>query len=181
MPEDLTPFAPRTFPAVVLRSDKRLHRDTQLLVRFSTDREAEHALSNALGNAHLYRSVPGYERHGAVTISVYVVFDPAEARTLAAARGVFGLSSVGQVESHGFEVVATSVFDEAGHPAPFNDRHADVVVMPYPADESPYEQLSRTERRGLRANLLPDYTAALRLFDPRRDTSGTVVWPKDEG
>lgn len=117
MPDDPTPITPRTFPAVVPRQDTRLNRETQLLVRFSSDKEAEHALSNALGNAYLYRSVPGYERCGAVTISVYVVFDPAEARTMAAARGVFGLSSVGQVQSHGFEVVATSVFDEAGHPA----------------------------------------------------------------
>jgi hypothetical protein len=31
------------------------------------------------------------------------------------------------------------------------------------------------------AILLPDYTAALRLFDPRWDMAGMVVWPKNEG
>jgi hypothetical protein len=152
---DATPITPRTFPAVVPRQDARLNRETQLLVRLSTDKEAEHALSNALGNAHLYRSVPGYERCGAVTISVSVVFDRAEARTMAAARGVFGLSSVGQMQRHGSQVVATSVFDETGHPAPFNDRHADVVVMPYPEDQSAYELLSRVERRCLRGDPPP--------------------------
>lgn len=181
MPEDPTPITPRTFPAVVPRNDSRLSDETQLLVRFSTDKEAEHALSNALGNAQLYRSVPGYETYGAVTISVYVVFDAAEARTMAAARGVFGLCSIGRVRSHGSEVVATSVFDETGVPAPFNDRHADVIVMPYPADRPAYELMSRAERRALRAELLGPYTAAVRLFDPRWDTSGTVVWPTDSG
>lgn len=115
-----------------------------------------------------------------MTISVYVVFSPAQARTLAAARGVFGLSSVGHVREHGLEVVATSVFDESGQPAPFNDRHADVVVMPYPGEQSACDVLSRADRRGLRARLLPDYTAALRLFDPRWDTDGAVVWPPSD-
>ena len=51
---------------------------------------------------------------------------------------------------------------------PFSDRHADVIVCAYPADQPAYDAaLSPSERRKIRDSLLAGYTSALRAFDPR--------------
>jgi hypothetical protein len=153
------------------RVDARLTGQTQLLVRFNDDHDPAMALRNALRDAALYRSVPGYESSGAITISVFVVADEREAHVLTAGIGqsLYGLATVADLQRHGYQVVATDV-EEDGILAPFSDRHADVIVAAYPAELPPYDrQLPPAERKRIRALLLDDYDAALRIFDPRHD------------
>ena len=118
---------------------------------------------------HLYRVLPGHAERGALTVSVFVVSGIVEARTLTAGVGqrAFGLATAGRMRGAGYEVVATSVYQD-GAPAPFAELHADVVVADYPADLPAYDaQVARSVRRQIRERLLPAYEQALRLFDPR--------------
>lgn len=100
---------------------------------------------------------------------MFIVADEREARVLTAGLGqsLYGLATVAQLRSHGYDIVATDI-DEDGVLAPFSDRHADVIVAPYPHDLPPYDQhLTPAERKRIRALLLDPYNAALRIFDPR--------------
>lgn len=156
---------------VRLRIDARLTDQTQLLVRFNDDHDPAMALRNALRDAALYRSLPGYEQSGAITISVFIVADQREAQVLTAGTGqsLYGLATVGELHGHGYDTVATDM-EEDGVLTPFSDRHADVIVAPYPHDLSPYdERLRPAERKRIRALLLDQYNAALRMFDPRQE------------
>ena len=151
------------------RGDTRLTDQTQLLVRFNDDHDPAMALRNALRDAALYRSVPGYETAGALTISVFIVADEREAQVLSAGTGqsLYGLATVEHLRGHGYDVVATDI-EEDGVPTPFSDRHADVIVAAYPPDLPLYDaRLQPAQRRHIRASLLEQYTAALRAFDPR--------------
>lgn len=151
------------------RADARLTDHTQLLVRFNDDHDPAMTLRNALRDAALYRTVPGYQTSGAITISVFIVADQREAQVLTAGIGqsLYGLATVGQLRHHGHDVVATDI-EEDGVLAPFSDRHADVIVAPYPHELPPYDQhLPPAERKRIRALLLDQYTTALRIFDPR--------------
>lgn len=155
------------------RADSRLTDQTRLLVRFNDDHDPAMALRNALRDAALYRSVPGYEPSGAITISVFIVADEREAQVLTVGTGqsLYGLVTVGAVRERGYDVVATDV-EEDGTPIPFSDRHADVIVSAYPQDLAPYdERLRPAQRKHIRAMLLGQYDAALRMFDPRREVS----------
>jgi hypothetical protein len=154
---------------VTLRADNRVADTDQVMVRFNNDADIGNALSLALASSHLYRVLPEYEDNGAVTVSVFLVASPAEAQTLTAGVGqtMFGLATVGQLRAAGLEVVATDVTDDDGELLPFSDRHADVVACAYPAGTPAYADLTRNERKTLRAQLAPSYERALRLFDPR--------------
>ncbi|MDA8185499.1 MAG: hypothetical protein M0035_13950 [Actinomycetota bacterium] len=70
-----------------LRADSRLDDEAQLLLRLGNDRDPAMALRQALLSAPLYRVVRGYERAGAVTVSVLVVNDDREAAVLAKGEG----------------------------------------------------------------------------------------------
>ncbi len=158
---------------VRLRTDGRIHDDVHLLVRFNDDADVPNALRLALADAHLYRVLPGHAERGALTVSVFLVSGIVEARTLAAGVGqhVFGLATAGRMREAGHEVVATTVYQD-GVPAPFSERHADVVVTDYPGDLPAYTTaLARPVRREIRERLLPAYEQALRLFDPRYNLS----------
>lgn len=151
------------------RDDARLNDQAMLLVRFNDDRAPDMALRNALRDATLYRALPGYERTGALTVSVFIVRDEREAQilTLGIGQELYGLSNVAALRSLGYEVVATDVYEE-GVLVPFSDRHADVIVCAYPEDLPVYDAALRpAERRRIRSSLLADYTRALRVFDPR--------------
>jgi hypothetical protein len=129
------------------------------------------ALRNALRDASLYQSLPGYESTGAITVSVFVVADVREAlgRTAGIGQSLSGLATVGTGREHGYQVVPTQM-EEDGVPLPFSDRHADVVVSAYPEDLPPYDaRLPPSERRRIRALLLDEYNRALRVFDPRHE------------
>jgi len=132
------------------------------------------ALRNALRDVGLYRVLPGYEGTGAITISCFIVADDREARVLTAGVGqsVYGLATVRTLRALGYAVVATDIEVDAAL-IPFSDRHADLVVGPYPADLPPYdERLPPAGRRAIRSRLLSAYEAALRAFDPRRPVGG---------
>jgi len=154
---------------VRLRADERIHDDAQLLVRFNDDADVLNALRLALANAHLYRVLPGHTERCAITISVFLVSSLVEARALAAGVGqhLFGLATAGRIREAGYEVVATTLYQD-GIPAPFAELHADVVVADYPGDLPAYTtELGRSIRRQIRERLLPTYARALHLFDPR--------------
>lgn len=153
------------------RVDDRLTNETQLLVRFNDDHDPTMALRNALRDAGLYRSVPGYDATGAITISVFIIADEREAQVLTAGIGQsqYGLAAIGELHSRSYDVVATDV-EEDGMLLPFSDRHADVIVSAYPDDLPPYHQRLRpSARKRIRALLLDQYNEALRAFDPRHD------------
>lgn len=156
---------------VIHRPDRDIGDAQQLLVRFGQDTDVAQALRLALINSRLYRSLPGYEDRGAVCVSAFLVEDELDGRRLL--RDVmwdhYGLSTAGAIRSVGYDVVGTDI-EEDGELIPFSDRHVDVVVAPYPTGISPYDDLSRSDRRALRENLAPAYQRALRLFDPRRRT-----------
>jgi hypothetical protein len=163
-----------TSKRVIPRHDRRVADDTQLLVRFNDDHDPAMALRNALREVGLYRILPAYAGTGAITISCFIVADEREARVLTAGVGqsLYGLATVGTLRALGYVVVATDI-EEDGSLIPFSDRHADLVVGPYPADLPLYdEQLRPAERRAIRSRLLPSYEAALRAFDPRRPIGG---------
>jgi hypothetical protein len=132
------------------------------------------ALRNALRDVGIYRVLPAYEDTGAITISCFIVADEREARVLTAGVGqaLYGLATVRTLRELGYTVLATDV-EEDGSLIPFSDRHADLVVAPYPPDLPAYdERLRPAERRAIRSSLLASYEAALRAFDPRRPISG---------
>ena len=64
------------------------------------------ALRLALADAHLYRALPGYAEHGAVTVPVFLVTGTTEARTLTAGIGqhLFGLTDAATARAAGFDV-----------------------------------------------------------------------------
>ena len=132
------------------------------------------ALRNALRDVALYTVLPGCEVAGAITISCFIVADEREARVLTAGVGqsLYGVTTAGALRALGYDVVATDI-EEDGSLIPFSDRHVDVVVGVYPPDLPAYdERLRPSERRAVRARLLPDYEGALRAFDPRRPIAG---------
>lgn len=103
------------FKTVRPRVDDRLTDLTQLLVRFNDDHDPAMALRNALREATTYRVIPGYERSGALTISVFIVADEREAQILTGGLGQsrYGLATVGALRHRGYEVVPTDVEEQA--------------------------------------------------------------------
>ncbi|MEX2620013.1 MAG: hypothetical protein WD250_07325 [Egibacteraceae bacterium] len=127
-------------------------------------------MRRCLRDAALYRTLPGYDAAGAITISVFIVADEREAQVLTAGLGqsLYGLATVAELRRHRYDLVATDV-EEDGVLTPFSDRHADVIVAAYPDHLPPYDQRLRpAERKLIRALLLDPYNAALRVFDPRQ-------------
>jgi len=142
---------------VVVRADRRIGDDEQLLLRMNNDSDVVNALKLALANAPAYRVVPGFEQSGALTVSCFAVVDEIEAQIVV--RGTrwswYGLTRVGDL----------------------SDRHVDVIVCPYPPGTGDYATLTKTGRSSLRASLEDRFTVVLRAFDPRRtigDGAGQV-------
>lgn len=65
---------------VVVREDRRVDADEQLLLRMNDDRDVTNALKLALADAPAYRVLPGFERAGAVAVSCFAVADDIEAQ-----------------------------------------------------------------------------------------------------
>ena len=161
------------------RTDARIADDEQLLLRMNDDHDVVAALKLALAAADTYRAIPAFESTGAIAVSCFLVADDIEAEIVV--RGtrwsVYGLAAVGRLRSLGFEVVATNVYD-GDELLPFSDRHADVIVSPYPTGLARYSQLPKAEQRRLRDTIQERFVDALRAFDPRRtvDEGRDVRW-----
>lgn len=151
------------------RTDARIADDEQLLLRMNDDHDVVAALKLALGAADAYRAIPGFESKGAIAVSCFLVADDVEAGIVV--RGtrwsVYGLAPVGRLRSLDFDVVATNVYD-GDDLLPLSDRHADVIIAPYPTGLAPYAQLQKAEQRRLRDTIQDRFVTALRAFDPRR-------------
>ena len=163
---------------VVVRADRRIGDDEQLLLRMNNDSDVVNALKLALANAPAYRVVPGFEQSGALTVSCFAVVDEIEAQIVV--RGTrwswYGLTRVGDLRALGCHLVATDIFD-GDDLMPLSDRHVDVIVCPYPPGTGDYATLTKTGRSSLRASLEDRFTVVLRAFDPRRtigDGAGQV-------
>lgn len=157
------------------RADREPTDDRQILVRFGRDVDVAQALRVALVASPLHRSVPAYERGGAICVSAFLVRDEADARQLLTDTlwDHYGLCDVGRLRRSGYEVLGTDI-EEDGSLIPHTERHVDVVVAFYPPNLLPYDQLPKDGRRRLREQLIEPYSAALRLFDPRLGSSEGV-------
>jgi hypothetical protein len=161
---------------IIPRDPAEVADDATLLVRFNDDVDITAVLRLALTNAPAYGVLPGYEDAGALTVSVFLVTGESEAMTLAAGTGFdrYGLATAGEIRRAGFDVLPTTVLED-GAPLPFADRHADVVVGPYPPGYPAYTaQVPKQLRRFIRQAALPEFERAVRLFDPRRLTPGGI-------
>lgn len=159
--------------AIRLRGGVRIADEAQLLLRYGDDHDRETALRNALRDSHLYRVLPDYERGGAVTVSTFVVDDEREAElfTRGFDKPAYGLSTAGRLRRAGYVLLATDILTD-GVPAPLSERHVDVVVMAYPADDPPYATLGSAQRGRVRERLIEAYRRALGEFDPRQVLRG---------
>ena len=163
---------------VELRRDLRLADDEQLLLRMNDDHDEVNVLRLALANAAAYRTVPGYESTGAVALSCFAVGSALDAEIIirgthwGALGAKYGLATVGDMRALGCQVLPTVIYDRAVE-LPLSDRHVDVIACPYPAEFPEYGSLTRSQRAEVRERTLPDLSAVMRAFDPRRQIEGT--------